>query len=72
MSGYTKSDRAAAVRCVDCPWCFQVKGEQCRIAVTAGYQKVTRTHKQRVDKYFRETYGPDSPAVKELLAEKHP
>jgi hypothetical protein len=69
--GYSASDRATAVRCVDCPICHQKAGEPCiliRFRNVRGYNCLTVTHKSRVDKFYEDTYGPNSEAAKELNA----
>ena len=64
--GYNQSDRDAAMRCVDCPSCGQKAGFSCTYLNSLNR---VRTHKRRIDKYFNDTYGPESPAVNQLLAE---
>lgn len=67
----TADERATAQRCVDCPSCGAKTGEPCHYIGPGGLAKLYKvpTHKRRVDKFYIDTYGPDSPAVKEMFGE---
>jgi hypothetical protein len=53
---YKADENRAAIRCVDCPTCGAVKGNQCHYVgfdpLVYTVSNVTTTHRHRVDKYY--------------------
>ena len=70
MSAYTADEKRTAVRCVDCPSCGAKAGWECHyVGYPASASSEVPAHKRRVDKFYIDTYGPESPAVKEMFGE---